>query len=283
MARGFGGKKSLQFKTTEDVKIKRRRILIGLFALAVIVVATISIVVLSHEYNIFDKEEPTSEGEETTVQTVELADYVTVMFSGVSTTKDKVFFISFVTLDTNNKKFTVDTISPRLTYSGKSLSDIYADKGDEDLALAAGKVANYSVDRYVVVTEKRFKAFMNALGSFEVDLKEKIDYSGSDFTLNLLSGPQTLTGDKLFKYIRYSGVGSGESARSLQAEVIGEIVSQKLSEANTQKGEDLFGRLVNSSSSNITILDFSKYSSLLEEISKSPRDVSVELHDLEGK
>lgn len=283
MAKGVGGKKSLKFSTTQDKNTKKRRIIISLFSLLVIIIATVSLVVISREYNIFDKEEPTSEGEETPTPTVTLQDYVTVMFSGVSTSKDRVMFISFITLNTKDKTFAVDTISPSLTYSGKSLSDIYADKGEEELAIAAGKVANYSVDRYVVVTEKRFKAFMNALGSFELDLKEKIDYSDSDFSLNLLSGKQTLTGDKLFKYIRYKGLGSGDSARIAQAEVIGEIVSQKLNESNTSKGEELFGRLVNNSISNITILDFSKYSQILEEISKSPRSVEAVLHDLGAK
>lgn len=271
----IGGKKQLQFRTTEKQNTSKRRKILAAFILVTIIISIISVVVLVNEYDLFSGRGDDGDGDLAPVQTTKMRDEVTVLFAGVPTDKTAISFVSYITMDTKKRAFVVHALSPEQTCDGKTLSAIYAELKEEGLTDAVSKISETKIDRYVVLTEKKFKPFMSNLGAFEIDLKQGISYQDGDMSLSLLAGQQTLPGDKLFKYIRYVGMGDSEYAMTNQAEVIGELISQKLNENNTEKGDELFGKLINNADSNITIIDFSKYRDLLYEISKEPKDVSV--------
>lgn len=274
MAKGIGGKKKLRFRTTANANSARRRLIVALFSVAVFLIAAVSVFVIGNEYGWFgddgDDEKPISEDAIT-----KLEGTPTMMFAGVATTEDEVDFIALITLDVKNHKFIVSSVSPKEEYEGNTLSHIYADADSEELAKATQSLTGINVDRYAVVTEKNFKGLMSALGLPEYEIKKKINYDSDDFSLDLLAGKQTIPGDKLYKYIQFAGLGGSDYEMEAQAEIIGEIVSQRLNETNTGKGEELFATLINKCDSDITIIDFTRYSSLFSEISAEPRTVEV--------
>ena len=272
MANGIGGKKKLKFRTTKRENDLHRKKLITIFVLVILVVAAVSITVLVKEYNLFGKDKTDETGN--FVSDTELQDKVSILFAGSSNQKDNVTFLSVITLDTDKKTFKVMTVSPEEKIENHSLNSIYAAKGEEGLMKATSHLTSIPIDRYAIVTEKKFKNFILAIGYPEFDIKQNIDYKSNDFTLNLLEGKQSLSGDNLYKYIRYTGHGNTEYGLEGQAKIIGELLAQRLNEINTKKGDDLFSTAINNCESNITIIDFTKYYPLLSEISKEPRQVT---------
>ncbi len=274
MAKGIGGKRKLKFRTTANENSARRRLIIAVFSVVVFVIAAVSIFVIGNEYDWFaddeDGENPISED-----AISKLDGTPTMMFAGVASSEDEVDFIALITLDAKSKKFIVSAVSPKEQYNGTSLSAVYAESDSEELAAATQALTGITVDRYAVVTEKNFKGLMSSLGLPEFEIAKKINYDSDEFSLNLLAGKQTLPGDKLYKYIQFTGLGGSDYEMQAQAEIIGEILSQRLNETNAGKGEDLFASLINKCESNITIVDFTRYYGLLSEISAEPRDVEI--------
>lgn len=274
MARRIGGKRKLRFRTTENKKSARRRAMIAVFSLAVLIIAAVSVFVIGNEYNWFDKndadDKPLSDD-----AVSKLSGTPTMMFAGVSTSEDEVDFIALITLNVENRSFIVSAVSPKEKYNGNTLSEIYATTDAEELLDATQNITGINIDRYAVVTEKNFKGLMTSLGLPEFEIKNKINYDSEDFSLNLLAGEQTIPGDKLYKYIQFTGLGGSDYEMREQASIIGEIISQRLNETNTGKGEELFAALINKCHSDITIVDFTKYYGLLSEISAEPRTVEI--------
>lgn len=274
MAKGIGGKKKLKFRTTANENSARRRLIIGIFSVVVLIIAAVSLFVVINEYDLFggegNDENPISDD-----AVAKLEGSATMLFAGVSSLEDEVHFLATITLDATNRSFIVSAVPPGEQCNGSTLSDIYAESGSADLAEAVEAATGIPIDRYAVVTEKKFKSFMTSLGLPELEIETKLDYTSDEFSLNLLAGTQTLTGDKLYKYIRFVGLGGSDYELQSQGEIIGEIISQKLNETNTEKGEDLFASLINKCESNITIVDFTKYYGLLCEISAEPREVEI--------
>ena len=284
MANGIGGKRKLKFRTTQNKKNARRRIFVIIFIFIIIIVATISLVVLSREYNIFGDETENVNGKIDSIVPNQMKSSVTILFAGVPTSDDDISFLTYITMKTKEKRFEVVAISPTDTYKGVTFAEYYAPRGQadsasqtnvKDLIESVSRKYNTDIDKYVIVTEKNFKDFIYAIGLPEYDFPEKIEYNADGFSLNLLSGNQKLTGDKLFKYIVYTGMGNSDYALNKQGEVIAELLRQKLNEENSERGEELFGRLANLSSTDIKIVDYAKYKEFLSEISANPKDIEV--------
>ncbi len=274
MAKGIGGKRKLKFRTTANENSARRRLVITLFSVAVLIIAAVSVSVIGKEYNWFDGGED-SDNPISDDAVAKLDGTPTMMFAAVDTLGEEVDFIALITLDATNKKFTVSSVPPGEYYGTKTLSGIFATGDAEELAAATQEMTGIKIDRYAVVTEKNFKPLISAMGLTEFEISKKINYTSDEFSLNLLAGKQTLPGDKLYKYIRFVGLGGSDYEMQAQAEIIGEVISQRLNETNTEKGEELFGTLINKCESNITIVDFTRYYGLLSEISTEPREIEV--------
>ncbi len=266
MAKGVGGKRKLKFKTTKrENATKRRKLILGFVAI-VLVLAIASAVTYIKERK--DKtDEDTSDSELSTLVQTKMKENVSLLFAGTSTSENKPLFATVIKFNTKDSTITVTPLST---------AEINGEKTQE-LVSGFSEKAGMTFDRYIVVNEKNFKSFVGLLGTYETEIGQAIDYKGDDFSLSLLSGKQKLTGDKLFKYVRYLGADGSDYSLENQGKLIADFLSQKLNETNTSKGEDLFSSMVNLSESDITIVDFSKYKDWLAEISKKPRNVTVEL------
>lgn len=265
MAKGVGGKRKLKFKTTERENASKKRRFVIAFIAIVLILAALSVVTYIKEHKNQGGEEDASGTTMNTLPQTKMKDVVSLLFIGTSTTDNAPLFASLIKFDTENNSMTVVPVST---------DGVAADKSAE-LASAFESDKGIKFDRYVVVNEKNFKTFVGVLGTYETTVESAVDYKGDDFSLNLLSGKQKLTGDKLFKYIRY--LGNSDYSLKKQGKLVADFLSQKLNETNTGKGEDVFSSLINSSDSDITIVDYSKYKDWLVEISKEPRNITVEL------
>lgn len=264
MAKGVGGKKKLKFKTTERVNASKRRKWIIIFVVVIIAVSVASVLT-------YFKENPVNKSEEENNSSLSsqtnMKKYVSILFAGTKTDVGDVLILLHITLNTADKKFTVTPL-PASEITSVKAADIVKDTSQK---------FNIDIDRYVLINEKQIKYFMGALGLYEVDLDSRVNYNGSEFSLNLASGSQTLTGDKFFRYLQYLGLGESDSALKKQGEAVADLIAQRVNASNCAKGEKLFEDLINSSESDITIVDFQKYKGFFDEVSEKARVVDVEL------
>lgn len=259
--------RKLRFKTSRQQNKNRSVKLTAVFITAVVVIALVSITLLLREYdydlsNMFkskNTESKTDTSVTTTAVPSALSKKFTVVFAGVSTGESEVFFVSEIEVNTVKKSFTVTDYSP------SQFNNVYVSDGGAGIKKKLATVTGDKIDRYVVITEKKFKTFISYLGGFDVSIPEPIDYNGSDFSLNMLKGSYSITGDKLFKYIRYKAVSGTDDAYSSQAQVICDLLSQSLSVSNVSKGDTLFNELINTSKSDISIIDYTQYQTFLSD------------------
>ena len=273
MAKGIGGNKKLKFRTTQTEKNAKKKKIIALFVAVILIVAAVSLTVLIKEYNLFGKKTD-GDSKKPAIET-QLQDEVSILFAGASNSEDQLTFLSVINLDTDKQKFKVIALSPNEKFEGHTLTEIYASSDADTMTKAAGKILDKKIDRYAVITEKKFKNFILAIGYPELNIPSDIEYESAEFSLSLLKGKQNMSGDKLYKYLRYLGIGDTDYALKQQSLVVGELVAKRLNEINMKKGDDLFSTVINNFDSNITIMDFTKYYSLFCEIAKEPRVVEA--------
>ena len=264
MSNVFGRNKSLKFRTTAHREKRNRRKLIILFSIVFTIIFVASLVTFINERS--KPIESDDEESEITYVADNLKEEVSILFVGASTNENTPLFASVITLNTKTKVFTIVCFDPNL--------GVDASKGDKLVAAVETKY-NTEIDRYCIVTQEQFKPFITAMGKYNVNIKETINYSDSEYTLSLLPGQQTLNCDNFFKYIRYMATSGTDSAYKAQAGVIGDYISQKLNETNSAKGQDLYESLVNNSSSDIKPDDYLRYQTLLDEISAEPRNIET--------
>ncbi len=266
MAKGVGGKTKLKFKTTKRMNADKKRIWISVFVIIVLIIAAASLATYLKERPDSDSDGKPNDG--ITVQPANMKEYVNLLFAGTKTDSGEILILTHITINTKDKSFVITPLPSSKIDSVKAA----------DITKEVSEKFNLDIDRYVLVTEKKFKTFSGAMGLYEVNIKNKIDFSGDDFSLNLLPGPQKLSGDNFFKYLRYMGSGETDYDLEKQGNVIADYLQQKINITNAEKGDELFSDMINSAESDVTIVDFQKYHDFLSNVSKgTKKDIKVRL------
>lgn len=250
---GYKRKKISLGKGKKDAATrKKERRFIGVFLVLLILIASASAIT-------YFKEKAKTEREAFSKSEITLADNAGkqgafhIMFAAVA--EDEVLYLCILGFDTQTLEYTVTCVN----------APPYADPSKPDVLLRnASNTYGVRLDRYVMITREQFKSFMQVLGGYEVELKNRIDYSDRNFTLNLAAGKRTLYGDLFFNYLRFIGLNGSEQDRQKQAGVIVDYISQHLTEETVSQGDDVFSRLVNTCTTNVSIKDFNKYQSAIE-------------------
>ncbi|MGN0539971.1 MAG: LCP family protein [Candidatus Fimenecus sp.] len=138
-------------------------------------------------------------------------------------------------------------------YNGSSISytDLY-----EKYRVAGVKEAfsflNIVAEKYVVFDKNAFLTFFSEFDGISVNVKEKVDYKSDSFNLELDTGKQILSAEYLYKYLEVSN-------NQTRASVICDIVSGVLRPEYTEKSERLFNKFVNSTKTDISVIDYSEF------------------------
>ncbi|MEG0979949.1 MAG: LCP family protein, partial [Oscillospiraceae bacterium] len=245
---------------------KRNKIILLTFTIFIIILGTASTLYFLNEYDYdlskaFGKaEETTLPGEEPTTPVKSKGSSV-FLLAGTSTQKDQLYFAALVKIDLKKMQVSVncmpkDTIV-QTSHGSATLEQHFVAGGAVKLTEAAKQYSQAKIDRYVVVGEKNFKQAIKYLGNYSLELNEKIVYNGGDYSLNLVKGKQTLTGDKLLHYIRYQEK-QGGAYLNAQSSIICDMIDQMVNENNLDEGEELFNKLINVVDSDISIVDYTK-------------------------
>lgn len=194
-----------------------------------------------------------TEPESTTYSVNDLSGKSCVLFI-CEDTSGKLQYAFSVDTDFGSKNMLVSVVDGADTaeYNGNSISytDLY-----EKYRVAGVKEAfsslNIVAEKYVVFDKNAFLTFFSEFDGISVNVKENVDYKSDSFNLELDAGTQVLSADYLYKYLTVSN-------SQTRASVICDIVSGVLRPEYTEKSEHLFNKFVNSTKTDISVIDYSE-------------------------
>ncbi|MBR5246826.1 MAG: LCP family protein [Clostridia bacterium] len=173
----------------------------------------------------------------------ELSGNSNILFA-VKDETSKITLSFLVITDFDEKKMQIEFIDDE-----SAMTRMFVTDGEKGLKnLVAGRY-NITVDRYAIFDEKEFKTFLSKFDGITINISERIDYKSYDFNLLLEQGQQSVSGDIAYKLLKVCNKDSMEL-------VLCDIVNSVLSPKFVGKAESLFKTFVNSSTTDISIVDY---------------------------
>ncbi len=151
-------------------------------------------------------------------------------------------FIVFADFD--EKRMQIELVDDK-----NATTRIYNTDGEKGLKDFISGRYNISVDKYAVFLEKDFKSFLSKFDGIMINVPEKIDYKSYDFNLLLEKGQQSVSGDIAYKLLK---VCDEDSIELVLCDIVNSILTPKF----IDRSESLFKTFVNSSTTDISIVDY---------------------------
>lgn len=253
-------KSKLRFDTEKNARSSRSRRFAVAFSCFFILLATVSVLLLLRHYN-FDlsqmvkpSDEQTTEEKSTESPEPEVEGVRNYLLLCTADIDNSIRFISIVTADLNDKTLSIKAIDPTTSVSVSGCTGTFStqlDYGTSQLVLAVESYSGVKIDKYVRSTDSKFKSIINYLGGVEVNVEKQIDIRTPELTAVIAKGNQTMTGDTMLKYIR-----SFESQPHKQAEIIADMIEQKLTPANLANADSHYTKIINLTESDISVVNF---------------------------
>ena len=190
--------------------------------------------------------------------------------------KTDIRFLTVMQINFDDNTYTVSSFSPRESVNtGERLGSLlehYQAGGVRQLTRAIETRSGIQIDRYIASDDNSFKRAINAMGAVTFTFPEQINYRSEDFAIVLIEGEQKMRGDDLLKYLRYCGA-LGDEGLDMQSQAIGELFCQYINEKNLGKMNNLYNSLINTVSSDISVMDFKKARGMLEYMQRNTFDI----------
>ena len=272
-------KKQLRFDTEKNVRSLRFKRFAAAFSCFFVLLASISFLLLLKHYDFnlasITSINESSTKEETTVPpapSVEgVRNYLLVCTADADNTMR---FAAVVTADMNNKVLSIKALNTNAVTNISGCNGNFAQQltfgGSPQLLLAAEKLSGLKIDKYIRSTDSKFKSIINYVGGIEMTVEKAIDIRTADLTAIIGAGEQTMTGDTMLKYIR-----TFENEPQKQAEIIAQMIEQKLTASNLAKADSYYKRIINLADSNISVVDFADMKRSFEALLYNSGNVSV--------
>ena len=244
---------------------KRERRFLIVFATLLVIVAMASTITMIKEKNKERDDPDAPESEITLVGDKTRKSSIGIMFAAVSPDNEVLYVVPFI-FDSTTKSYTIQCLNPPKNADPNKPAELLA---------SVNQTYGLKLDRYVLITREQFKEFTQILGGYEITLKSRVDYSDNNFAINLAPGERKLYGNQFFDYLRFIGLSGSDHERQSQAEILVDYVKQKLNKELVSNGDDVFSRLANTCTTDITIVDFTKYQPLIEESVAKRLKISV--------
>lgn len=273
-------RKLQKFRTVQQRE--RRRLgrffsAVAVFLVLFLVVSAVYIGVHSGGFS-FKKEETEEMSEEMAEESAPQVDGIkNLLLLCTSIEKTDFRLLTVLQINFEDNSYTISSFSPRETVSadGKfaTLLEHYQTGGIKQLVRAVEATCGISIDRYITSTDNSFKRAINSMGPLVFTFPEQINYRCEDFAFVLIEGEQKMRGDDFLKYIRYCGA-LGDEGLKMQSAAVGECFKQYFTEKNLDKCDNLYSTLINTLSSDISVLDFKKSKAMLESMQKNDFEVN---------
>ena len=190
--------------------------------------------------------------------------------------KTEIRFLTVMQINFNDNTYSISSFSPRESVNtGEKLGTLlehYQSGGVRQLTRAIETRSGIRIDRYIASDDNSFKRAVNSMGAVTFTFPEQINYRSGDFAIVLIEGEQKLRGDDLLKYMRYCAA-LGDEGLDMQSQAVGEMFVQYINEKNLGKMNNLYGTLINTVSSDISVMDFKKARPMLEYMQRTPFEI----------
>ena len=252
----------LRFDTERNARTTRIKRFAAAFSCFFILLAGISILLLLRHYD-FNlsaimkpaDEQPTAE-ETTALYTPHAEGVRSYLLVCTDDERSNIRFATVVTANMNKNELLITGLDTAESVSVAGCTGNFEEHlnygGITQLVLAAEKMSDIKIARYVMSTDTRFRSVVNYVGGFEINVKQAVNIRTPELTAVIGAGKQTMTGDTMLSYMR-----SFDGQPQVQAELVAEMIGQKLTEANIAKADRYYERIINLIDSNISVLDFS--------------------------
>lgn len=257
-----GNSSKLRFDTERNVRSSRVKRFAIAFSCFFILLAGVSILLLLKHYDfnlsavIKPSDEQTTSEETTSMYVPEVEGVRSYLLVCTDDNHSAVRFATIITADMDDKELIIKGLDTAKSVSVGGFAGNFEQHlgygGITQLVLAAEEMSGKKIDRYVTSTDTKFRSAVNYIGGFEIDVKKAVSVRRPDLTAVIGEGEQTMSGDTMLSYIRFF-----EGKPQIQAELIAEMIGQKLTEANIAKADRYYERIINLIDSNISVLDFS--------------------------
>ena len=258
-------KSKLHFTSEQHEKTKRFRAFIIAFAAFILVLGSVSTLIFmkSIDFDLHNLLNASENPETTTEQTTAAENMIAVRDAAVllvcCDAQEQLTLLSIVRADAEQNRITVcalDTDAAVSAAGDMSFQTVFEKNGLAGLKNAVSAAYQVQIDRYVKLTETNLKKTVSAVGEVTLLIPETISYRSSDFGLYLDAGEQTLTGDLLVKYLRFTDT----NGKSQATAALVKATLQSLSGKNCEKQ---FNTLFNLSDTNFSIVDITDSSGLV--------------------
>lgn len=257
-------KHKLHFTSEKQEKTKRFRAFIVAFISFVLVLGSISTLIFMKSVN-FDlqnllkspddtrtTEEPTT----TKIQPVAIRDAAVLLVC--CDTNNRLSLLSLVRADSTQNRIAVCALDTETvpTTAQNTFQTVYEKNGMAGLKNAVSSAYGIQIDRYVKLSEANLKKAISAIGDISVEIPAPISYRGTDFSLYLDSGVQTLTGDLFVKFVSYTDLDGQNRATAA-------LVQATLQSLSGTACEKQFNTLFNLSDSDFSVVDLTDTNGLV--------------------
>lgn len=253
-------KTKLRFDTEKNTRSSRSKRFAAAFSCFFILLTSVSFLLLLRHYN-FDlsemvkpANEQKTEEETSTAPAPDVKGVHNYLLFCTADGDNTIRFISVVTADLDNKELSITPFDPTVSVSAPGCTGTLSkqlDYGTAQLVLAIETYSGIKIDKYVRSTDSKFKSIINYIGGVEVNVEHQIDIRTPELTAVIAKGKQTMAGDTMLKYIR-----SFETQPQKQAEIIADMIEQKLTAGNLANADSLYTKIINLTESNISAVDF---------------------------
>lgn len=184
--------------------------------------------------------------------------------------------LTVMQINFDDNTFAISSFSPREAVNtgdrNASLLEHYRIGGVKQLTRAIETRSGIRIDRYIASDDNTFKRAINIMGAVTFHFSEQINYRCEDFAIVLIEGDQKMRGDDLLKYLRYCGA-MGDEGLDMQSQAVGELFRQYINEKNVGKMNNLYSSLINTVSSDISVLDFKKARDMIEYLQRTDFEI----------
>lgn len=261
------GRKNIIFKTQRQNNSGELKRFASIFAACVIGIAGVSCLAILSKFDFDiksavggDMQTETSVVETTTELSVAETDATLLMWCADSK-RENLRFLWLCSFEVPENEVKLYSLDPKTVVDSggvsRTLEGCYSASGATELIKAVESFAGVKINRYIGSTDSQFKTMINYFGGFEINVPEQTEYRSEEFNLMLIKGKQNIKGDTMFRYMRYLAT-NGTQGRVQQSEVLMQILSSVLSKKNTDRMSNIYSKLSNNLTTDITIVDFSQ-------------------------
>jgi hypothetical protein len=141
-----------------------------------------------------------------------------------------------------------------------SCSDTLVQSGIAPVISMLNSRYDVKIRNYAILTDSGYKSFFKTMGSITMKIGEKVRYDTADMFLELSRGENTLTPDKIHKYMKYIyETKDGYERSEANAEIIVAAFNAFYNSKNCEKGADMFSAVINFfNKTDISIVDYNE-------------------------